>query len=603
MSKLELIKERNLFNAPVVNVGMKDGTEIEKGFLINEEFLIRNEKHLQKLFAYWTAYPDVFLDIITPSDSNVKLFFYQRILLRALMRYKEVFVTAPRAFSKSFITILALILQCIFIPNSKRFICANTIKQAVKIAKEKLEEIFRFWPLLRREVVGWELKDLPGNYGADYVTLNFRAQNGEVTGSRFDVVAALDSTRGGRRHQGLIDEVRDGDEDAISKVVLPLIAVKRRLPDNTINPKEPNPQIIYATSAGTKGTFAYEKLISIFQRSIIDPDYAFCLGCDYRVPLLHGLIDRNFVNNLKMDPSYKEETFAAEYLSQWVGGSEDAWFSYDKLQKYRKIKNPEWHAKTVSGVNQFYLISVDVGRLHDQTVVTVFRVNVTENGYYATVVNIYILGRTPETKPFSVQARDLKEIIFKYNPTDVVIDANGLGIGLCDEMIKTQFSEDGTLLPPYGFTNNDDYLKIQPREAVKILYSVKANQSLKSQINGNAFSWLHSGKVRFLIKEQEAKSELLATKVGQKMTTEQRIKRLMPHEMTTRLFEEMGNLRMKRTGTDVVLEPINSRFPDDKYYSFAYGLWRIKELEEEYQKRRRRVGSAPRRLIFFTGGN
>nr|DAE11591.1 MAG TPA: Terminase large subunit [Siphoviridae sp. ct2vX3] len=30
--------------------------------------------------------------------------------MRAVMRYKDIFITAPRAFSKSFITILGLIL-------------------------------------------------------------------------------------------------------------------------------------------------------------------------------------------------------------------------------------------------------------------------------------------------------------------------------------------------------------------------------------------------------------------------------------------------------------------------------------------------------------
>ena len=76
------------------------------------------------------------------------------------------------------------------------------------------------------------------------------------------------------------------------------------------------------------------------------------------------------------------------------------------------------------------------------------------------------------------------------------------------------------------------------------------------------------------------------------MTVEQRVKRLMPHEMTTKLFEEMANLRLKRTGAslDIVLEPINTRFPDDKYYAFAYGLWRIKEIEEEATQRRQRRG-------------
>lgn len=73
------------------------------------------------------------------------------------------------------------------------------------------------------------------------------------------------------------------------------------------------------------------------------------------------------------------------------------------------------------------------------------------------------------------------------------------------------------------------------------------------------------------------------------MSMEDRVRRLMPHEMTTKLQEEMMNLRLKRTtGTDIVLEPINTRFPDDKYYSFAYGLWRIKELEEDRMKHLRR---------------
>ena len=88
------------------------------------------------------------------------------------------------------------------------------------------------------------------------------------------------------------------------------------------------------------------------------------------------------------------------------------------------------------------------------------------------------------------------------------------------------------------------------------------------------------------------------------MTVEQRVMRLMPHEMTTKLFEEMANLRLKRTGAslDIVLERINTRFPKDKYSSFSYGLWRIKELEEEHYKRGHRRRAAGRQLVFFSGG-
>ena len=57
------------------------------------------------------------------------------------------------------------------------------------------------------------------------------------------------------------------------------------------------------------------------------------------------------------------------------------------------------------------------------------------------------------------------------------------------------------------------------------------------------------------------------------MSVEQRVLRLMPHELTTKLFEEMANLRLKRAGAslDIVLEQINSRYPKDKYSAFF--LW------------------------------
>ena len=119
-------------------------------------------------------------------------------------------------------------------PGTKRFICAPGKGQSAQIAKEKIVEIYDRWPLIRKEVVGGEVDDTPGNFGKDYVTLKFR------NGSQFDVVGALDSQRGGRRHGGLIDEVRDHEEQPINEIVLPLMNVSRRMPDNTVNPKEPN---------------------------------------------------------------------------------------------------------------------------------------------------------------------------------------------------------------------------------------------------------------------------------------------------------------------------------------------------------------------------
>ena len=187
-------KHDDLFDDSVVQRGVRDGIEIEKGVVLNEDYLKEHFDEIGDMFSIFTAYPDIYLDLIKPQDSNFELFFYQRITLRAVMRYKDIFITAPGAFSKSFITILGLILQCVFIPGTKRFICAPNKNQSAQIAKEKIVEIYDHWPLLRKEVIGGEISDTPGNFGKDYVTLKFR------NGSQFDVVGALDSQRGGRRH-------------------------------------------------------------------------------------------------------------------------------------------------------------------------------------------------------------------------------------------------------------------------------------------------------------------------------------------------------------------------------------------------------------------
>ena len=49
----------------------------------------------------------------------------------------------------------------------------------------------------------------------DYITLRFK------NGSVFDLVGALESTLGGRRNGGLIDEAKNHDETMINTVVLP----------------------------------------------------------------------------------------------------------------------------------------------------------------------------------------------------------------------------------------------------------------------------------------------------------------------------------------------------------------------------------------------
>ena len=103
----------------------KDGIELEKGAIITERRIKKNRSLYEKFCELWSVYPDLFLDLIKSSVSHFNLYFYQRYFLRLCMRYERLLTIAPRAFSKSFISILAMYLMCIFRPGIKLFICAN----------------------------------------------------------------------------------------------------------------------------------------------------------------------------------------------------------------------------------------------------------------------------------------------------------------------------------------------------------------------------------------------------------------------------------------------------------------------------------------------
>ena len=82
----------------------------------------------------------------------------------------------------------------------------------------------------------------------------------------------------------------------------------------------------------------------------------------------------------------------------------------------------------------------------------------------------------------------------------------------------------------------------------------------------NMYSRFCSGFVSLLASEQVIKSKLLATKKGQAMTLYDRRVFLLPYEMTSRLIDELNNLRLK-PGTsvgDIKIEQISKSTPKDR---------------------------------------
>ncbi len=364
--------------------------------------------------------------------------------------------------------------------------------------------------------------------------------------------------------------------------------VSRRCANGEVHSMEKlNKSQIYVTTAGWKKSFAYDKLIQLLIWQIVKPGESVIMGGSWRVPVLMKLLDRNFVKDLKSDGTFNESSFAREYESTWSGSTEDAFFTPHIIDKNRVSQLPEYSYSGKSAKGAYYIVSVDVGRKGCASVACVFKVTPQSQSVpIKSLVNI----ETYEDEHFENQALSLKKLFEQYNARTIVIDGNGLGIGLVDYMIKDQICPDtNETYYNFGVENDEDgyYKKYKTPDTIEhSMYIIKANAGINSVAHANVQSQLASSKVRFLIDEKEAKNKLLDSTQGKQMSGERRAEYLKPFTLTSILREEMLNLQEETSGVNIILKPANKRIKKDKFSAFEYGLYYIKLEEDKIKKRK-----------------
>ena len=536
----------------------------------------------RQYIAYWREYPDMFVDYLLEmgNPQDFKFFFYQRVFLRIAMRHQYVYAVFPRAYSKSFLSIMTLMIRCILYPKCKLFVTSGGKEQAAGIMKEKVQEICNLIPAFKQEIDWTRGKTLEGKDYAKYVFQNE---------SYFDNIAARESSRGKRRHAGVIEECVGVDGQILSEVIIPTMNISRMCMDGSTHPEEQlNKSQLYITTAGYKNTYPYDKLIQFLVWQIVKPEKAMIMGGTYKIPVLVKLLDKNFVKDLKMDGTFNESSFAREYESKWSGTVEDAFFNSESFDRNRILKQPEKEASGRIGKGGFYVLSMDVGRKGCDSVVCVFKVTPQPQGVsLKQLVNIFTLS----DEHFEDQCIKVKKLFYKFKAKRLVIDGNGLGIGLLDYLVKPQIDPDtNELFPDFGVYNDEDgyYKKYRTQNCEQdALYVNKANAPINTEAHANAQTQLSSGKVKMLIDERVAKTKLLGTKVGQNMTPEERAEYLKPFTLTSILKEEMMNLREETEGVNIILKQANRGIRKDKFSAFEYGLYYIKHEEDNKKKKKK----------------
>lgn len=560
---------------------------------LSEERIRAQIPVIRDYVAYWREYPDKFVDFLCGSNpENFHLFFYQRVFLRAVMRHRYAYATFPRAYSKSFLSVLVLMIRCILYPGSHLFVTTGGKEQAAGIAREKAEEICKLIPGMKNEIDWSRGATKASKNMVEYIFKN---------GSKLDIIAAQQSSRGKRATGGLMEECILIDQTLLNEVIIPTMNVDRRLADGSRQEDEPvNKSQIYVTTAGWKNSFAYEKLIQLLIQQITEPGSAIVLGGTWRVPVMEKLLRKSFIEELKLDGTYNDSSFAREYESEWSGDAENAFFSAEKFDKHRVLLQPEYEYSGRSTKSAFYVLGIDVGRKGCTSEVCVFKVTPQAQGAsLKTLVNLY----TWDEEHFEAQAINIKKLFYKYKARQIVIDANGLGIGLVDFMVKDQIDpETGELLPNFGVSNDEENFYKQFRTAdteMDAMYLIKANAPINTEAHSYVQTQLSSGKIKFLIDENQAKVKLMSTKMGQQMDNDKRADYLKPFTLTTILREQMLNLVEENEGVNIILKQSSRSIKKDKFSAFEYGLYYIKQ-EEDKKKRRKKRNIAD--MMFYTNG-
>lgn len=571
------VKESDAFKNP-----QEQETNLVNGNLV-KDFESQKERW-REYCSYFREYPDKFLDFISHDKPMMQLHYYQRVYLRIMMRYRKVFLTATRGTSKSFLQNLSFVLRCIMYPKTKLFTCAVGKEQAAKITADNLNDIFDFYPLLRNEV-----KTFVEN--KDYTKLIFH------NGSRYDVVQMRDSTRGGRRYGGAIEEVADKkfDGNMLNSVVIPLMANDRPSENGKVDPNEIHKSELYITTAGTQQQFAYEKMREVYG-DMLSGKSAFCLGNSYELPCMYDQLDIDFIEELRESPTYSILDFMREYESIYTGSSSDSLVSDDKLQKCRTVGIAEW--EHCGDENVEYVLAYDVSRNEGDenalSCLTVIKITPKSNGnYLKEIVNVF----SREGEHSLLQAKFLKEKVKTFKSRILVIDANGLGVSVVDQLVLDL--DDGN--PPYSVINDDRYDKYKLDNSIPMVFALKSQnkETRESDMINHfmqAFAKLDIGLLKVVhegIKDLEKKNKH-KIKDSEELAMSQ-----LPYMLTDVLCEEIMNLKYKQSGNDTKVERVSTRIKKDKFSSVMYGLYWIylEELKNKEAKRKKNTSGLSQYLF------
>lgn len=327
--------------------------------------------------------------------------------------------------------------------------------------------------------------------------------------------------------------------------------------------------------------------------------------CDlpYTCAVEHGLLDQERVDAIRSEEDMSEVSWLMEMCGVFYGENEQAFFKSNEVNPCRTITRPFYPPTNIEYLQnkgkkgktslkkqggEIRIIGADIalasGKQNDNSVYTLMRLLPNAGEYKREVVHIETHNGVSSEK----QSIRLKQLFYDFEADYIIIDTQGVGVGVWGELQKVQYdSERDIEYPAFTCFNEDNTVdKLMARGSLPVVYSLKVtNAKMNHDIAMSLKDAFITKKVRLPINDAEARDMLVEKekdflkKSGVEQAYLQR-----PYVQTTALVNELINLEYSiPNGYVKVYETGTAR--KDRYSSLAYSNYLADILEKKEKKK------------------
>ena len=552
---------------------LKTQTEIEKD---------KQQKIMETIAwkaGYYRANPHRYVSEVL----GLSLKWFQQILLWCMMHYNFVMYLAARGQGKTYLTALFCCVRCILFPGTKIVVSSGTLKQANEVLLKIQDDFMKQSSILRSEIEKC-------NIGQNDASIYFK------NGSWIKTRTSSENSRSARANCIVVDEFRMVDETVINTVLRKFLTSPRQ-PKYLQKPEYAHMQErnkeIYMSSAYFKSSWAYRKAQSYTLNFFDDTKKYFICGLPYQVSVREGLLSRSQLEDEMSEADYNELVQQMEMECLWFGDTDGSLFKFDELTARRRLRkafpplsfcNDKITIPKLTTTGK-RILSIDVALMqstkkkkNDASAIFINDlIQVNDTAYQSN----FVYGETFEGLKTDELGMIVMKYFYEYQCTDLVLDTNGIGLGVYDFITKDQVcQENGKRYQAMTCINDKDMAeRCKVRDANKVVWSVKANANFNNEICVLLRNGIQNGKINFLIPEQDADSSLKETYKGYfKMSPTEQAKLKMSYIQTTFAVYELVKLDHEVKNGNIKVKEVEG-MRKDRYSSIAYSYWCACQLE------------------------